>query len=619
MTVTLNALKQRLQALDADPQADVRQKIAVLNDIAHTLRDSDPAAGLVYGQRAYHLSRSGPFAVDHDRHGLANSLLQLGVCHYLLGHYQQVLEQLFEAQPLAETLNDSRLQAEILLTLAQTYNMLGDLPVALNHVLDAIAMCRKAHYYEGEALAHNTQGIIYHKLGNLHQALAAFQNAVRLHRETGDQTGEGRLLNDLAMEYLALADYENALHCARQGLQLARRIRFDLLEANVLCTTGEIHLAQGNVDEAQDFFRKSLTLARTLGLTYLEMYAQMSMGQAYVQIDQIDQALISLHQALALAQKIDTKSELSQCHQLLAQAYKRQGDFETALHHHEQYHAVYRDIFNTESNQRVRNLQIVHATATAQKEAEIYRLRSVELEREVTERKRVQEELEHLVEELRAFSYTVAHDLKNPLTMIIGFVEMLQDSDTADLPESLRLEWLQRVADGANRMQDIIDALLLLATVRETDHVRLGTVDMAPLVRDVVSQLRPDDSQAQITVADSWPLAQGYAPWIKAVWSNYISNALKYGGQPPMIELGAEVQPDGMVRYWVRDNGPGLTREEQAQLFTPFTRLHHNQAEGHGLGLAIVQRIVQKLGGYVGINSTPGAGSTFSFTLPAAD
>ncbi|MBS1245781.1 MAG: two-component hybrid sensor and regulator, partial [Chloroflexi bacterium] len=81
---------------------------------------------------------------------------------------------------------------------------------------------------------------------------------------------------------------------------------------------------------------------------------------------------------------------------------------------------------------------------------------------------------------------------------------------------------------------------------------------------------------------------------------------------------GAEAQPDGIVCFWVRDHGPGILPEDQARLFTPFTRLDQVQVKGHGLGLSIVRRIVEKLGGQVGVESQVGQGSTFSFTLPSA-
>jgi signal transduction histidine kinase len=168
-------------------------------------------------------------------------------------------------------------------------------------------------------------------------------------------------------------------------------------------------------------------------------------------------------------------------------------------------------------------------------------------------------------------------------------------------------------------MNNIIEELLLLSAVRRGEVVT-DPLDMAAIVANAQKRLdyMIDEYKATINKPETWPTAYGQAAWVEEVWTNYLSNALKYGGRPPLVELGATVQPDGSVRFWVRDNGEGMTEEEQAKLFTPFTRLHQVKAEGHGLGLSIVRRIVDKLGGQVGVKSEPGKGSTFFFTLPAS-
>jgi signal transduction histidine kinase len=170
-------------------------------------------------------------------------------------------------------------------------------------------------------------------------------------------------------------------------------------------------------------------------------------------------------------------------------------------------------------------------------------------------------------------------------------------------------------------MNDIIDELLLLAEVRQAE-VPVDRLDMEPIIAVVEARLSHTlkENRGKLILPATWPPALGYAPWVEEVWANYISNALKYGGQPPCVELGATPQPNGMVRFWVRDNGPGLAPEDQARLFTPFTRLYPTGKEGHGLGLAIVRRIVEKLNGQVGVESAgiSGQGSLFFFTLPTA-
>jgi signal transduction histidine kinase len=238
-----------------------------------------------------------------------------------------------------------------------------------------------------------------------------------------------------------------------------------------------------------------------------------------------------------------------------------------------------------------------------------------ELEARVTARTA---ELQHLVNELEAFASTVAHDLKIPLSVISGFAGILLDSD--DRWSLKQQSYLQIIQSKINTMTETIDALLLLAQVHQLDEINVRPVDMGTVVEQVLTNLSPsvEELGAAIILPDAWPVVSGYAPWVREVWLNYLSNGLKYGGSPPRLELGADPPLDGFVRLWVRDNGNALQLAEPMQLFTPFTRLRKIEVEGHGLGLSIVQRIVTKLGGQVGVVSEPGKGNTFSFTLPAA-
>jgi signal transduction histidine kinase len=226
--------------------------------------------------------------------------------------------------------------------------------------------------------------------------------------------------------------------------------------------------------------------------------------------------------------------------------------------------------------------------------------------------------LEARNKELDAFAHTVAHDLKNPLNVMLGFARTLPDTWTAISVEEVQ-EYLQIIANTGAKMENIIDELLLLASVRK-EEVETMPLDMASIVAGARRRLGYLiwEYQAKIVMLGAWPSALGYAPWIEEVWVNYISNAIKYGGQPPRVELGAKKQADGTVRFWVSDNGPGIPPEDQARLFTPFTQLHQVRAEGHGLGLSIVQRVMDKLDGQVGVESQVGEGSTFFFVLPGA-
>jgi len=248
--------------------------------------------------------------------------------------------------------------------------------------------------------------------------------------------------------------------------------------------------------------------------------------------------------------------------------------------------------------------------------------------RDVTQRKEAEEmlrqsnlELQARNAELDAFAHTVAHDVKGPLATIASYAEMLLQSHK-DTPESERADLLQALHRSSWKAANIVNELLLLASVRRVEEVELEPLDMAGIVAEVQRRLADliEEYAAEIVVPEKWPKALGRDPWVEEVWVNYVSNAIKHGGMPPRVELGATEQEDGTIRFWVRDNCAGLTTEEQARLFKPFTQLQQVGAGGHGLGLSIAQRIVEKMGGQVGVESEGihGKGCTFSFVLPGA-
>lgn len=231
------------------------------------------------------------------------------------------------------------------------------------------------------------------------------------------------------------------------------------------------------------------------------------------------------------------------------------------------------------------------------------------------------EQLAELIErneELDAFAHTAAHDIKSPMAVISGYADLLVEAHD-DLPPEKRIEALQSISRGTQKIVNIIDELLLLAGVRKTE-VELAPIDMARVVHEARQRVEYmlEEHHARVLLPAAWPAAWGYAPWIEEVWVNYLTNACKYGGRPPRIELGADAWQESLARFWVRDNGQGLSADDQARLFTPFTRLDQARARGHGLGLSIVRRIVEKQGGQVGVSSSgvPGEGCTFYFALP---
>lgn len=229
------------------------------------------------------------------------------------------------------------------------------------------------------------------------------------------------------------------------------------------------------------------------------------------------------------------------------------------------------------------------------------------------------EELEARNQELDAYNHTIAHDLKSPLTGVVVNADLVRmrfgDLMTPEIDTRLTA-----IKTSGLHMASMIDQLLWLAKLRDAAGTAVE-VDVKAAAEHATARFEHAIAARKIavTIAPDLPPAMGHAQWVEEIFANLISNAIKYIGDTnpqPAIFLTATTEGK-QVRYAVRDNGVGIAPENQARLFEMFTRLHTVKAEGLGLGLSIVQRIVNKLNGKVGVESEVGVGSTFWFMLPA--
>lgn len=258
------------------------------------------------------------------------------------------------------------------------------------------------------------------------------------------------------------------------------------------------------------------------------------------------------------------------------------------------------------------------------------------LEQQVHEREQAAEELRRLNvllqtrqaelvaanRELDAFCASVAHDLRNPLSQIVGFAQLLLDRSVPKLDADERQQ-LQIVHDVGLRMSQMITDFLNFARI---EHVQMAprSVDMDALMRTVVADLQAGWQGAAAGPVEwhlgTLPPAMGDMRMLRQVWTNLLSNALKYsrGRAAPCIEVSGEEQGRELV-YRVTDNGVGFDPKQAGRLFTAFARLHSgNEFEGIGIGLSSVKRIVERHGGRVWAEARPGGpGARFSFALPS--
>lgn len=261
----------------------------------------------------------------------------------------------------------------------------------------------------------------------------------------------------------------------------------------------------------------------------------------------------------------------------------------------------------------LRHMVQIRTRELQQRQKEIEEL-NADLERKVEERTR---ELSLYAKELEAFSFSVSHDLRAPLRSIDGFSQFLLE-DYNDRLDDKGKDYLARIRASSQKMGSLIESLLRLSRITRKE-IRMETVDLSSMADAILKELANNEPgrKAELVVQPGIKV-HGDSGMLNIVMSNLLENAWKYTQKKDIarIEFGSR-QNDGHVEYYVKDNGAGFNMEYAGKLFSPFQRLHtQREFPGIGIGLAIVQRIVNRHGGEIRAVGVPEEGCTFIFTIP---
>ncbi|MDM8545581.1 ATP-binding response regulator [Candidatus Venteria ishoeyi] len=235
------------------------------------------------------------------------------------------------------------------------------------------------------------------------------------------------------------------------------------------------------------------------------------------------------------------------------------------------------------------------------------------LQQEIDLREQDNHVLEQRNHDLEAYAKVVARDLKKPLIRLSGLTKVLLNDLRKEKKETL-LQFVNEIEQSRYDMVATIDDLLLLAEVR-TQGGTMDELNMSEIISPVQDRLEylSRKYSAKIEIQKEWPRVWGYAPWLEKVWENLLTYSLKNGGRPPYLKLGAESTGNGYVRCWLNDNGPATSKEKAKHMFGAMESIEHAE---EGLGMSIIQRIVEQYGGNAGVDSHGYIGNTYFFTLP---
>ena len=377
------------------------QKIDSINALAWDLETVDPERSISLCEQAYRLSSVDEFADDPYLKGQADSLRTLAHVNLNIGNYSLALNQSYDALALYRTIGSAEKEAVMQRNIGGIYAAINEYSSAMDVLVEALALAEKLKSPEvkGEVLLNI--GVVYLEIGNYSQALKEFEKVLRISVDARDKMLESFALCNMISVYAAFSDHENTKKTFDRCMKISCESQNKLIQMNALTQMGYYYLSLREESPAEGYFQQSLKLASASGFKSEEANSLVGLGKVHLQQGHYAISQELFQRAQELAEKIKDKNLLMECHNGFSQTYQALGDFESALDRCKKFYDTRQSLTDSINNQKVQTLEVAYRTETAQKEAEIARLKNVELEKEITERKRVEKALRQSEEQYR--------------------------------------------------------------------------------------------------------------------------------------------------------------------------------------------------------------------------
>lgn len=568
-------------------------------------------------KQALHLYR-----VLGELQGEANAWANIGIAFEQLGRTRKALHYCYKALALRQTLEDKEGEANSLNTIGRIYMDFGNKIRALRYFIQSLELYEETGNKHGQSPALNNIGHIYWNLEDYHNAFAYFQRSLALQEEINDQQGQALSLLNIGGVYQQWKKYDKALQYCLRSSEIFRDIGDRGGEAKALDTLGSIYTHGNNFEAAQDCIFRSIAIVQEIGMKYEEALFFITLAQFQARQRAHEEAIATLTNAYAIADNIQAHQLLSIIHQEFASVYEQAQDYQLAYKHVTAFHALKERIANADIARKVKAMDLSFEVARTRRQNTSYRKKNTELATLLEEVATLNSHLKKVNEEKNELLGIVAHDLQNPLCSILIISRLLRDDPVLSPKE--REDFLSNIITTVSRMSELISRLLRVNAL-EQGHFSVAlenhdVVDTATSVVHTYEQLAQNKNIALHFAHEGDCTAHIDPHAFTQILDNLVSNAIKFSPYDKNIYIRIYNQHD-QVYCSVRDEGPGLSEEDKQKLFGKFARLSAQPTGGEhssGLGLSVVKKLAEAMGGTVWCESEQGNGATFIVAVPAA-
>lgn len=501
-----------------------------------------------------------------------------------------------------------------------TFRQLGDLPTGIEHYFQMLELARQAADRSQEARALHGIASIQNLMHDVPAALDHCYQALDIYRAIGDRYGQAIVLTNISSLYTSMENGSAAVEAALQARELYFQIgEYPVADSGAMLSLARAHFANGDHETALSVLTETEALTIRYSIEPIRTEAILLRADIDGSLGDFSAAIAHYREGLALAEANGRSSLFYEHYRKLSEAYQAVGNLQEALNAYQRFHQLKETLFNADSDNRLKGMEIRYRTEAAQREANFYREQAAHIAMLRSQEAQTFTRINTLREEMLA---AIRHDLKSPLTSIRMSVYLLRKN----APVETRERWLENIDRQVTRMEkfmsDVME-LVKLESLHTVEKREISALELAQTAANAMSE-RAAKKDISITVIPGRDTRVLVDPerMMRAL-NNILENSILYSPVSASITISVNrvsALKGDQVRFEIRDTGYGISEDDLPNVFEPFFRSQreeHAGVEGTGLGLSMVKTIIEQHEGTVMIESSVNLGTAVILLLAA--
>jgi nitrogen-specific signal transduction histidine kinase len=536
----------------------------------------------------------------NDEELIAQARNQLGLFYMIRGQFEESKKCSEEALAYFEKVNDLKGIADAKYSIAGLYYKTDNYHIGLEVLLDCLYIYRKLGDQHNEARVLKSMGTIYEYFGDQENAISAYLNSISAGRLAKDPNLESNAYNPLSGIYLKKGLVDLALSTIEKSIEIKNQTKDLRGLAFALYGRGKVYIKLARFEEAVNDLNTSIELHLKMGDNLGVAMAYNKLGVLSHELGRFQEARRYLLEAQGVATKFNIQFINYKTLYNLHLVCKSENKHEEALNYLDKYLTLKESVINNHTYNVIKSYEAISRVKALEHEAEVQRSKT-----EIIEKKNA---------ELDSFFYRVSHDLKGPISSLLGLHNLVK----LEIKDENAKQYFEMYQSQIMRINNIVMDLINITRMNHAAS-NLVKIDFDLLVTECIEAYHYLHNYSIIKfIREVDPNIEFYSEWaiINTILQNLIENAIKYANpdNDPFVKI-VIAQEDSSIRIMVEDNGVGIAPDYQAKIFDMFFRAN-DHVEGTGLGLYILKRAVERLRGEIKFHSEVGVGSAFVITLP---